>query len=65
MGQQLELDERWYEILASSPVAVISRHKISGNLTVWKLDWREHDSYQSTTEAWAAYTKVILDAVVQ
>ena len=60
MIPQLELDARWFEVLATSDRAVLTRHRISGALTVWKLDWRDHADVpaSSASEAWAIYMRL-------
>lgn len=57
---ELELDERWFTVLARSSTAVIAKHNTSGSLTVWRLvpEWRQHDGNFDADEAakaWAMY----------
>jgi hypothetical protein len=56
----LELDNRWFEVLATSDRAVLTRHRISGSLTVWKLDWLDHGDFPDTSssEAWAQWMRL-------
>lgn len=53
----LELDDRWFEVLAQSPTAVLTKHRVSGTLTLWRLEWRDRDEYPPgfESEAWAKY----------
>lgn len=53
----LELDDRWFEIIATSPTAVLSKHRISGNYELWALEWRDRGTYPPGFEekAWADY----------
>lgn len=59
MPPELELDDRWFEVLARSPTAVLTKHRITGNLGLWQLRWRDADNYPPgfQAEAWAAYLK--------
>lgn len=61
----LELDDRWFEVLARSPTAVLTKHRISGALTVWRLEWRERGDFPSgfESEAWAKYLGAANDAL--
>lgn len=54
---ELEIDERWFKVLASSPTAVITQHTKTGTLQMWRLEWRDkgHWSAASAGDAWAAY----------
>lgn len=56
----LDIDQRHFEILASSERVVLTRHRVTGNLTVWKLDWREHSNLPGgfSAEAWAHYMRL-------
>lgn len=60
----LELDERWFEVLARSDRAVLACHRQSGKLTIWRLDWREYADLPEgfTGEAWETFMKVSNDA---
>lgn len=55
----LELDDRWFEVIASSPTAVLTKHRTSGDYTVWALEWRDRGEYPPgfETKAWADYMK--------
>lgn len=58
---KLELDPQWFTILASSPTAAIVRHNLSGNIDIWRLEWRHRDGFPSgmSAEAWEKYLKVM------
>lgn len=56
---ELELDPRWFTVLATSPNAVLTKHNTSGSLTIWRLEWRERGDFPAgmEAEAWANYMK--------
>lgn len=57
MPLELEIDDRFFEIIARSETAVLTKHRQSGNLGLWKLDWRDAGNYPPGFEqnAWAAF----------
>lgn len=57
MPPELEIDERWFEIIARSETAVLTKHRHSGSLGLWRLEWRDRGDYPPGFEqnAWAAY----------
>lgn len=61
MSLELELDDRFFEVIASSPTAIMTKHRISGTLNLWQLDWRERGDYPTSfeAEAWAAYLRAM------
>jgi len=54
---ELELDERWFEVIARNETTVMTRHRITGNLALWRLQWRSNGDYPSgfAADAWAAF----------
>lgn len=53
----IELDPQWFTIMAASETAVITRHNVSGNIDVWRLEWHHHGAFPASfaAEAWAKY----------
>lgn len=59
---KLELDERFFVILAQAEGVALSQHKITGSLDIWRLDWKcsgRNTVYQANeaATAWAQYMK--------
>lgn len=54
---ELEIDDRCFEIVAQSPTAVLTKHRISGTLGLWQLAWCDRGNYPPgfEAEAWANY----------
>lgn len=57
MPSKLEIDDRWFEIIAQSPTAVLTKHRQSGTLGLWRLEWRDAGNFPPgfETNAWEAY----------
>lgn len=60
----LELDDTWFTVVASSPAVILTQHKISGALGLWRLEWRDRGDFPKGFEgdAWAAYMRAQTDA---
>lgn len=58
---ELELDERWFKVLASSPSAALVQHTQTGTLVLWRLEWKDKGDWPAASngDAWAAYMKVM------
>jgi hypothetical protein len=54
---ELELDERFFEVIARNETCVLTKHRTTGTLGVWKLEWRDRGDYPPGLEsnAWAAF----------
>jgi hypothetical protein len=58
MPPELEIDDRFFEIIARSETAVLTKHRQSGNLGLWRLAWHsDGPNYPPGFEqnAWAAF----------
>lgn len=56
----LELDPRWFTILAQTESAAIVQ-SASGNISVWRLEWRDVADYPPgmSPEAWEKYVALL------
>lgn len=50
----LELDPRWFTILAQNGNVAISKH-ISGGMDIWQLEWKHKATYGNDADAWEKY----------
>lgn len=58
----LEIDQRYFTILAQTDSVAIVQHKISGSLSIWQVEWRAPSGVDALCfngdqagAAWAAY----------
>lgn len=56
---ELELDDRWFEVLARNETAVLTKHRNSNALDIWRLEWRHKAAYppSAAADAWEAFLK--------
>lgn len=56
---ELELTDEFFEVLARNETTVMTKHRKSGTLGLWRLEWRDRGDYPPGFEqqAWAAFLK--------
>lgn len=56
----LDIDERFFEVLAKTATVAITRHRVTGSLGIWQLTWKDIGDFPPSFqgEAWAKFMEL-------